>query len=76
MSANTRFIAACFTLLGLAWLFSGTRFLDAMFALPDLGPVDDLAIAAAVALEAVKDRLAPPDAFTLLRGALHAALGL
>ena len=76
MSDNTRFTATAFVLLALAWALSGTRFLDAMFALPDLGSVDDWAIAAAVWLQDMKDRLGLPDAFGALRGVLHAALGL
>ncbi len=76
MSQNARFIAASITLLALAWLFSGERLLDAVFAMPDVGPVDDAVIAVTVALEDLKARLGLPDAFGALRGVLHAAFGV
>jgi hypothetical protein len=76
MSHSTRFIAASLALLILAWLFSGERLLDGVFAMPDLGGLDDAIIAAMVALEEQKARLGLPDAFGALRQALHAALGV
>ncbi len=76
MSQNTRFITASLALLVLAWLFSGERLLDAVFAMPDLGPLDDTLIVAMVALEDIKARLGLPDAFGALRSVLHAALGV
>lgn len=76
MRENARFIATAFALLVLAWGLSGERLLDAVFAMPDFGPVDDAAIAAAVALEDLKATLGLPDAFGALRSALHAGLGL
>lgn len=76
MSQNAKFIVAVAGLLLLAWLFSGERLLDAVFAMPDLGPVDDAVIAVAVAGEELKASLGLPDAFGALRGALHRGLGL
>ena len=76
MSQNARFIATSIALLVLAWLFSGERLLDAVFAMPDAGPVDDAVIAVTVALEDLKARLGLPDAFGALRGFLHATLGV
>jgi hypothetical protein len=76
MSKNVRFIAASIALLVLAWLFSGERLLDAVFAMPDVGPVDDAVIAVTVALEDLKARLGLPDAFGALRGVLHGLLGV
>lgn len=76
MSQNAKFVATAFGLLGLAWLFSGERLLDAVFAMPDLGPVDDAVIAICVAAEGLKAALGLPDAFGALRGVLHGALGL
>ncbi len=76
MSDNARFTASLFALLILAWGFSGDRLLDAVFAMPDLGPVDDSLIALTVTLEDWKAALHLPDAFTALRSALHRLLGL
>ena len=76
MSQNARFTATAIALLGVAWLFSGERLLDAVFAMPDAGSVDDAVIAAIVALEDLKARLGLPDAFSALRGMLHGGLGV
>lgn len=76
MSQNARFIVIAIALMVLAWLFSGERLLDAVFAMPDIGPIDDRVIAAAVALEDIKVRLGLPDAFGALRGFLHTVLGV
>ena len=76
MSSNNRFISTSLALLVLAWLFSGERLLDALFAMPDLGPIDDALIAGMVAVEEVKASLDLPDAFGALRNILHAALGV
>lgn len=76
MSQNAKFTTAAFVLLALAWLFSGERLLDAVFEMPDLGPIDDAVIAGTVALEEAKARLGLPDAFAALRAALHTALGV
>ena len=76
MSQNARFIVTSFALLALAWLFSGERLLDAVFAMPDAGRLDDALIAVTVALEDFKARLGLPDAFGALRGTLHAVLGV
>ncbi|MEZ5721964.1 MAG: hypothetical protein R3D59_10125 [Paracoccaceae bacterium] len=76
MSQNARFITASAALLVLAWLFSGTRLLDAVFAMPDVGPLDDAVIALTVAAEDLKAQLGLPDAFGALRGALHGLLGV
>lgn len=76
MSQNAKFIVTAIALLVLAWLFSGERLLDAVFAMPDIGPLDDGVIAATVALEDVKARLGLPDAFGALRGLLHRLLGV
>jgi len=76
MSDTARFTASLFALLVLAWGFSGERLLDAVFAMPDLGPVDDWVIAVTVTLEDGKAQLGLPDAFTALRTALHRGLGL
>jgi hypothetical protein len=76
MSQNARFTVTAFALLVLAWLFSGERLLDAVFEMPDLGPLDDWVIAGMVALEELKSRFGLPDAFGALRTALHAALGV
>ncbi len=76
MSQNARFIVTGFGFLILAWLFSGERFLDAVFAMPEAGPVDDAVIAVAVALEDLKAGLGLPDAFGALRSLLHGMLGV
>ena len=76
MSHNKRFIAASLALLVLAWLFSGERLLNGVFAMPDIGGLDDAIIAAMVTLEDQKAHLGLPDAFGALRQALHAALGV
>ena len=76
MSRNARFIATSIALLALAWLFSGERLLDAVFAMPDAGPVDDAVISVTVALEELKARLGLPDAFGALRGVLHGVFGV
>jgi len=70
------FLATLWLALALAWLFSGERFLDLVFAMPDAGPVDDWIIAAALALEDVRRALDPPDLFAALRAALHRWTGL
>ncbi|MCB1331055.1 MAG: hypothetical protein KDK28_17135 [Maritimibacter sp.] len=76
MTQNARFIATAAALLVLAWLFSGERLLDAVFAMPDLGPVDDAVIAVTVAAEGIKTALGLPDLFGALRATLHALLGV
>lgn len=76
MTRNARFTLTCLLLPVLAWALSGERLLDAAFSLPELGPVDDLAISLALALEDLKAPLGLPDAFGALRGLLHTALGV
>ena len=76
MSHNAKFIVTAIALLVLAWLFSGERLLDAVFAMPDLGPVDDGLISVTVALENLKAGLGLPDAFGALRSLLHSVLGV
>ncbi|MCB1357020.1 MAG: hypothetical protein KDK53_11170 [Maritimibacter sp.] len=76
MTQNARFIATAAALLVLAWLFSGERLLDAVFEMPDAGPLDDAVIALTVAAEDLKARLGLPDVFGALRATLHALLGV
>ena len=76
MTQNTRFITTCLAALVAAWLLSGERFLDAVFEMPDIGPIDDMVISGVVVLEDWKARLSLPDVFGELRTAIHAALGL
>lgn len=76
MTGNARFTATCIILTVAAWLLSGERLLDAAFALPDLGPLDDAAIAIMVRLEDLKSPLGLPDLFGSLRAGLHAVLGV
>lgn len=76
MTQNARFITACLAALVAAWLLSGERFLDAVFEMPDIGPVDDTIIDGVVVLEDWKANLSLPDTFGELRTAIHAALGL
>ncbi|WP_172298729.1 hypothetical protein [Pseudoruegeria sp. HB172150] len=72
----TRFTAACFVALVAAWLLSGERFLDAVFEMVDLGPVDDTIIAGVVVAEDWKASLGLPDLFSAMRTAIHQGLGL
>lgn len=76
MTQNARFTATLIAALAFAWLFSGDRFLDAIFEMVDLGPVDDIVISVAVRFEDGKAMLRLPDVFSALRGALHRGLGL
>ncbi len=73
---RTAFLFTLWAALVLAWAFSGERFLDWAFAMPDLGAVDDLLLAAVVAAEAAKAALGLPDLFGALRAALHHWTGL
>jgi len=76
MTANARFITACFAALVAAWLLSGERLLDAAFDMMDLGRVDDTIIAGVVVLEDWKAGLSLPDTFSAWRAAIHDTLGL
>ena len=70
------FIATLWLCLIAAWLFSGEQFLDLMFAMPDLGPVDDVILTAVVWLEDFRAGLGAPDLFAALRSVLHRLTGL
>ncbi|MEO1797109.1 MAG: hypothetical protein AAFR53_08850 [Pseudomonadota bacterium] len=59
-----------------AWLFSGERFLDWIFEMPDFGSVDDSIIEFVVAAEELKGRFAPADLFGQTRAFLHQVLGI
>lgn len=74
--APASFLLALAGALALAWAFSGERFLDWAFAMPDLGPVDDVVLAALVAAEEAKAAAGLPDLFGALRGFLHRWTGL
>lgn len=76
MAPNARFVTTSIALTVLAWLLSGERLLEAAFNLPDLGPLDDAAIALAVWLEDLKSPLGLPDVFGAMRAGLHAVLGV
>ncbi|MEO0681509.1 MAG: hypothetical protein AAF192_13955 [Pseudomonadota bacterium] len=70
------FTATLWLALALAWAFSGERFLDFAFEMPEMGPVDDALLAALVQVEEAKAALGLPDLFGALRQALHDASGL
>ena len=76
MGRNWPFIGTLWIAIAVVWLFSGEQFLDLVFAMPDAGPIDDWAIAAAFALEDAKAALSPPDLFQDLRAGLHRITGL
>ncbi|WP_297773483.1 hypothetical protein [uncultured Roseovarius sp.] len=76
MQRNIVFLATLWGALGLSWLLSGERFLDLMFAMPDLGKIDDLVLEVVIQAEDAKDALGAPDLFGALRAALHRITGL
>lgn len=70
------FIATLWIALIATWIVSGEQFLDLIFAMPDLGPIDDWVITAGVTLEDARAAAAPPDLFQALRDWLHSVTGL
>ena len=76
MTQNARFTTTLIAALAVAWLLSGDRFLDAVFEMVDLGPLDDMIIAGVVILEDGKAVLGLPDSFGATRQFLHGVLGL
>lgn len=73
MAAFTLTLALC---LPLAWALSGTRFLDWAYAMPDLGPADDMILVMLDRADAARAALGWGDPFGATRAALHAATGL
>lgn len=73
---SLRFLLAVWGLLLVAWAFSGERFLDWAFGMPDLGPLDDTLLALLVRAEEAKTALGCRDLFGALRGLLHGWTGL
>lgn len=76
MTETSRFTATILAALVVAWLLSGERFLDSVFEMMDLGPLDDIIISGAVVVEQGKADLGLPDVFGAIRAALHDGLGL
>ncbi len=76
MSKNAQFTLTLILALTAAWLLSGDRFLDAVFNMVDLGPLDDIVITGVVILEEGKASLGLPDIFAATRAVLHGVLGL
>lgn len=76
MRRKLSFILTLWGALILAWALSGERFLDLMFAIPDLGRIDDVVLDLVIRAEDAKDALHLPDLFSALRGALHRMTGL
>lgn len=76
MRQNLIFALTLWAALGLAWLLSGEQFLDLIFAMPDLGWIDDMVLAGAFLAEDAKAALGLPDLFAALRAALHRLTGL
>lgn len=76
MRQNLIFAVTLWGALGLAWLLSGERFLDLIFAMPDFGRVDDIILAGVFQAEDAKAALGLPDLFAALRAALHRLTGL
>lgn len=76
MRANIAFVATLWLALFMAWTISGEQFLDLMFAMPDLGPVDDLVLSGVVWMEDWRADLGLPDLFGRLRATLHRISGL
>lgn len=76
MRQNLIFIVTLWAALALAWLVSGEQFLDLIFAMPDLGGIDDMVLEIAFQAEDAKAALGLPDLFTALRAALHRLTGL
>jgi len=76
MSEMRKFTLTLIAALAVAWLLSGTRFLDAAFEMVDLGEVDDIVISGIVVFEERKANLGLPDVFGAMRAKLHSVLGL
>jgi|LauGreDrversion4_2_1035121.scaffolds.fasta_scaffold1661781_2 hypothetical protein len=72
----TRFALTLWLMLGLAWLASGSRFIDWAFGMPDMGPLDDALIVLLVAADDLRAGLGLGDMFGTLRQALHHMTGL
>ncbi|MBL4811745.1 MAG: hypothetical protein JKX69_05150 [Rhodobacteraceae bacterium] len=70
------FVTVLWAGLGGIWLGSGEAVLDLAFALPDIGPVDDIIIIAVVWAEDLRAPLGVPDWFGALRAGLHRLTGL
>lgn len=71
-----RFILTLWLMLGLAWIVSGSRFIDWAFGMPDMGPVDDLLILLLVEADDLRAALGLGDIFGALRQFLHHITGL
>lgn len=76
MRANWNFVATLWITLVAVWALSGEQFLDLVFAMPNLGPVDDAILTGVVWLEEARARLGLPDLFQMLRDTLHRLSGL
>lgn len=76
MTAHKPFLLTLTACLVGLWAFSGDRFLDWAFAMPELGIVDDYALAGLVAVEDAKTALGLPDLFGALRAQLHSWMGV
>jgi len=76
MRTNKVFVLTLWAALALVWAVSGDRFLDLVFAMPDIGVVDDLIISAVLRAEDARALLDPPDLFGQLRHLLHRLTGL
>lgn len=76
MRQNLLFVLTLWAGLGLAFAFSGERFLDLVFEMPDLGSVDDLVLDAVFWFEEMKETAGLPDLFSKLRAFLHKVTGL
>lgn len=72
----TVFTLTLWLLLPLAWLLSGGRFLDWAYGMPDLGPVDDLLLAALERADRAREAIGLGDPFGELRAWLHGWTGL
>ena len=75
-NANSRFILTIWVCLLLAWVTSGDQFLNLMFAMPDLGPIDESALEGVIRADDMKQALGLTDWFGALRAMIHRTTGL
>lgn len=71
-----RFTLMLWLMLVLSWFASGSRFVDWAFAMPEMGPLDDVLLGLLVAADDWRVGLGLGDAFGALRGVLHQITGL
>jgi hypothetical protein len=76
MRQNVIFVVTLWGALGLAYLYSGERFLNLLFDMPNLGSLDEAILNAAFGAEEFKESIGATDLFGRLRDSLHKIAGL